>query len=474
MATNVIPGQLGIASWDLTAKSSTALDATLADYAALGADWLRIDIRWDYAQPTANSAYRWTDYQRVVAVAEKYGIEVIGVLNEVPNWADKTFASASTREAFSKFASAAAKAFGDGIDHWEVYNEPNMKGITPANYAATLKGAFAAINAVDPGDVVITGGLAAVPSNANGFYGAVNYLSGMYAAGAKGNFDAVGYHPYTYPYMPSASASWNGWQIMEDGIRSTMVANGDSALQVWMTELGAPTSGSNSISQSTQAAMISEAAKLASGYSWAGPILWYTYQDTGGSTSNVENWFGLVGPNGERKEAYYTFKAIATTQEGQGANTGSGSGVTISGNTYTGNNNANTITANDAANTIYGNGGNDTISGGKGHDTVYGGAGADRFVFENAATIGWDTIKDFTPGDKIDVSQMDANSTVSGNQAFNFVGKNWLAHPADFGFYQDAARNCTWIQGDLNGDKNYDFSIKVEGLLTFTASDFIL
>lgn len=82
MATNVIPGQLGIASWDLYAKSASALDATLADYKALGADWLRIDIRWDYAQKSAGGGYTWSDMDRVVAAAKKYGIEVIGVLND--------------------------------------------------------------------------------------------------------------------------------------------------------------------------------------------------------------------------------------------------------------------------------------------------------------------------------------------------------------------------------------------------------
>ncbi len=476
MATNSIPGQLGISSWDLYAKSSTALDATLADYKALGADWLRIDVRWDHAQKTANGAYNWSEVERVVSAANKHGIEVIGVLNDVPNWADRTFASTSTREAYSKFAKAAASKFGDAIDYWEIYNEPNMKGITPTNYASTLKGAFSAIKSVDAGDAVITGGLAAVPGTGNGLYGAVDYLKGIYAAGGKGNFDAVGYHPYTYPYLPSASASWNGWQIMEDGIRSTMVSNGDSSLEVWMTELGAPTTGPNSISQSTQATIIAQATQIAAGYDWAGPILWYTYQDVGGATGNVENWFGLVGPNGEKKEAYYTFKSIATTQEGGSAGSGTaGSGtVTVSGTSFIGDNNANRITGNDAHNTIYGNGGNDTISGGKGHDTIYGGAGLDRFVFENAATIGWDTIKDFSAGDKIDVSQMDANSTLAGNQSFTFVGKTWLANAGDLGFYQDVARNCTWVQGDLNGDKNYDFSIRVDGLVTFHASDFIL
>lgn len=470
MATREISGQLGISSWDLFAKSNAALESTLADYEALGADWLRLDVKWEYAQKSSNGGFTWTDIDRVVAAANRHGIEVIGVLNDAPSWADKSFASASTREAFSRFAGEAASHFGGNIDHWEIYNEPNMRGITPANYTALLKGANYAINAVSPNDVVITGGLAAVPNTGNGLYGAVDYLKGIYANGGEGHFDAVGYHPYTYPYMPSASDNWNGWQIMEDGIRGTMVSNGDSDLQVWMTELGAPTSGGNSVSQSTQATMISQATQLAAGYNWAGPILWYTYQDVGGSTSNVENWFGLVGPNGEHKQAYDTFKAIATTQESGGSSPGS---VTVSGTTMIGDNNANSIYGTSADNIIYGNGGNDTISGGAGNDTLYGGAGTDRFVFENASTIGWDTIKDFS-GDKIDVSQMDANSRVSGNQAFTFVGSTWLGHAGDLGYYQDSARGVTWIQGDLDGDMQYDFSIRVDGLLTFKASDFIL
>ena len=474
MATNVIPGQLGIASWDLYAKSASALDATLADYKALGADWLRIDIRWDYAQKSAGGGYTWSDMDRVVAAAKKYGIEVIGVLNDAPSWADSSMASASTREAFAKFAAAAASHYGDSIDNWEIWNEPNMRGITPANYTALLKGASYAINSVDSGDVVITGGLAAVPSTGNGLYGAVDYLKAIYANGGEGHFDAVGYHPYTYPYLPSASDNWNGWQIMEDGIRGTMVANGDADLQVWMTELGAPTSGYNAVSQATQATILSQAAQLASGYSWAGPILWYTYQDAGGSTGNAENWFGLISPNGERKDSYYTFKSIATTQEGgQPAPSSPSTGVTVSGTTHTGDGNANVITGTDANNTIYGNGSNDTITGGQGHDILYGGAGSDRFVFENAATIGWDTIKDFS-GDKIDVSQIDANTKVAGNQAFTFVGSTWLANAGDLGAYQDTARGCTWVQGDTNGDKLYDFSIRVDGLHSLKAVDFIL
>ena len=73
-----------------------------------------------------------------------------------------------------------------------------------------------------------------------------------------------------------------------------------------------------------------------------------------------------------------------------------------------------------------------------------------------------------------DLRDIDANVTVAGVQAFTFVGRTWLANPGDLGFYQDTARGCTWIQGDTNGDKLYDFSIRVEGLLRFEAGDFLL
>lgn len=483
MATKEISGQLGIGSWDLLSKSDAALNADLADYRALGADWLRLDIRWDYAQSSASSGYVWTNVDRVVAAAEKYGIKVIGILNDTPNWTDASMASAGARSAYAKFAAAAASHLGDKVDHWEIYNEPNMKGITPANYTAMLKGAYAAIKAVDSGDVVITGGLAASPQTANGIYGAVDYLKGIYANGGEGYFDAVGYHPYTYPFMPTASDSWNGWQIMEDGIRGTMVANGDGDLQVWMTEFGAPTAGgATAVSQATQAAMITQATSLAANYSWAGPLLWHTYRDQGGSTNTVENWFGLVGPNGERKAAYYTFQSIATTQEGQSSGGGSGGGtgtgtssggVTVSGTTYTGNDAANTIVGSAASDTIYGNGGNDLITGGAGSDTIWGGAGNDRFIFANSHSIGSDLIKDFATGDKIDLSGIDANVNAPGDQAFTFIGSAWLSKAGDLGAYADP-HGWTSITGDVNGDGAVDFCIRVEGYRAFTAGDFIL
>jgi len=74
---------------------------------------------------------------------------------------------------------------------------------------------------------------------------------------------------------------------------------------------------------------------------------------------------------------------------------------------------------------LKGGGGSDTLVGGSGSDTLLGGLGADVFDFnsvsESPAGAGRDKITDFswTDGDKIDLSGIDANVFLAGNQAFS-------------------------------------------------------
>jgi hypothetical protein len=69
------------------------------------------------------------------------------------------------------------------------------------------------------------------------------FLADLYAAGAKGFFDGVSYHSYTWPQTPSHDSPTGGWNRMLKA-RQTMVDNGDGAKKIWVTEFGAPTAGS--------------------------------------------------------------------------------------------------------------------------------------------------------------------------------------------------------------------------------------
>jgi len=142
-------------------------------------------------------------------------------------------------------------------------------------------------------------------------------------------------------------------------------------------------------------------------------------------------------------------------------------------------------TGNDKLN---GGDGNDLLFGGLGQDTMTGGLGADTFVigtwhFSNAPDSSLadpDYIKDFShaQGDKIDVSQIDANELLTGNQSFSFIGNRDFTGVAGQLRYEihdiKPGYHYTSITGDLDGDGAADFQINVAGKIDFVASDFIL
>ena len=72
---------------------------------------------------------------------------------------------------------------------------------------ALLQAAYPAIHRADVSATVVSGGLAPhgdLGANPNDPRHPVNFLKAMYAAGAKGFFDALGTHPYPpLPYAPT-------------------------------------------------------------------------------------------------------------------------------------------------------------------------------------------------------------------------------------------------------------------------------
>ena len=132
--------------------------------------------------------------------------------------------------------------------------------------------------------------------------------------------------------------------------------------------------------------------------------------------------------------------------------------------------------------TIEGGAGNDTIIGGAGYDVLTGGAGSDTFVFNTIAEIGdrpgaRDIITDFTPGqDKIDLSAIDANTKLAGNQDFTFIAADngsFTKTAGELAWHTDAAKGITLVQGDIDGDGIHDFELELKGLQSLKASDFI-
>lgn len=127
---------------------------------------------------------------------------------------------------------------------------------------------------------------------------------------------------------------------------------------------------------------------------------------------------------------------------------------------------------------LNGEGGNDTLIGGAGADRLTGGLGKDTFTYnsvsESTATSR-DLILDFSrsQGDKISLSAIDANSGLSSNQAFTFIGTSAFSNVAGQLRYETSG-GLTTIFGDVNGDGVADLQIQLSGSIALIASDFVL
>ena len=139
---------------------------------------------------------------------------------------------------------------------------------------------------------------------------------------------------------------------------------------------------------------------------------------------------------------------------------------------------ADVIWGNGGADKLRGNAGNDIIIGGTGRDLMLGDRGADTFVFSDVRHSGTtaetrDVILDFQHGrDVIDLRGIDADTTRSGNQAFEFIGTDRFDDEGQL--RARVANGDIYLQADRDGDGRADFEIKLESPGVIDSFDFLL
>ncbi len=220
-----------------------------------------------------------------------------------------------------------------GVHAWEIWNEPNNKMFWAPRadavaYTALLKQAYTAIKSADASATVVSGGLSPA-SDSGGNISPLTFTASMYAHGAHGSFDALGLHPYSYPYAPMYVGSWNTFYRTPD-LHALMAQNGDSAKTVWATEIGFPTgSGSGAVSQQAQAGDIVAAIEQWRSWWFHGPIIFYTLRDKGSSQNDVDQNMGLENRTGGPKPSYVAVRQLLLApQDVRATSTSGGASVT--------------------------------------------------------------------------------------------------------------------------------------------------
>jgi Ca2+-binding RTX toxin-like protein len=136
---------------------------------------------------------------------------------------------------------------------------------------------------------------------------------------------------------------------------------------------------------------------------------------------------------------------------------------------------------------LMGETGQDYLTGGLGKDTLSGGADRDYFHFSALNESGitsttWDVITDFTRntstviGDIIDLSMIDTNLAVAGDQAFSFIGSNVFSTDAtgQLRYAYNSTAGTGVLYGSTDADTAAEFALQLNGVTALSASDFIL
>ena len=122
---------------------------------------------------------------------------------------------------------------------------------------------------------------------------------------------------------------------------------------------------------------------------------------------------------------------------------------------------------------VIGGMGDDTIIASDAQNDLAGGEGNDTFRFDTAAAADGDIIRDFAPGDRIDLSRIDAVNGQLGNQSFTLVSEGGQAGSGSL-VMTELADGTTSIAGHLDDDGAADFTLKVRSSHSLTADDFSL
>jgi hypothetical protein len=255
-----------------------------------GVQWMRIDIG------SPNNQWNINQTQLFVEQASIRGIHLLGILDGVtfddnPNFSLDNW-NASVRMAL--------QLFGNEVNAWEVWNEPNspstalgyMDG-TPQHYVKMLQSAYTTIKSMFPEASVILGGIA--PTE-NGY----DFVNSCWSLGAGAYCDAVAYHCYSQ-YLSTSTT-----QLPE-------IASLVNPKPIWITEVGADSLQFNLTGQAQQLITLRDYIYSMAETCRIQRSFWYCWMDDAvpgnatnvlGNPSSSEDFFGLITVDLEQKPAY--------------------------------------------------------------------------------------------------------------------------------------------------------------------------
>ncbi len=305
-----------------------------------GITWVRQQFPWDRIEVNKKGDFNsqfgstWAQYDRIVTLAQEYGIRIVARLDIPPDWARRDNSERRSPpdnyQDYGDFVAAVASRYKGKIHHYQIWNEPNLVaewGKTPSaeDYVRLLRTAYQRAKAIDPGVVILSAALAPTLGTPDGLNESdLTYLQAMYDAGGGNFFDvlsAQGYGLWTGP----------GDRVAEPGhvnmsrvqlLREVMVRNGDAEKAIWISELGWDAVPQDftlepllhgQVTEERQARYTAVALRrIQEEWPWVGVVFyWHFRKVTDEARRNEEFYFRMVDPDFTIKPVYGAIQGVA-------------------------------------------------------------------------------------------------------------------------------------------------------------------
>jgi GH35 family endo-1,4-beta-xylanase len=267
--------------------------------ATAGVKWSREEFNWARIEPVRGE-FNWEFYDRMVDIAEKYGIQIYGLISYWSNWTKPN--TLEGIEDYAEYCKALVSRYKDKIKHWEVWNEPNIFFWTGPKemYANLLKTAYKAIKEADPEAQVLGCSTSGIDTN---------FIKMVIEKGAP--FDALTIHPYRRTLDDEHFI-----RELQDVSRLTVEIDG-KAKPVWITEMGWTTEIPHGVSEREQASLLARTYLCAAASGVVSSVSWYDFKDDGDCPFYGEHRHGIVRTDLSPKPAYLALKTITHTVGGK-------------------------------------------------------------------------------------------------------------------------------------------------------------
>jgi polysaccharide biosynthesis protein PslG len=260
--------------------------------AAAGFRWVRMDLKWDITE-RERGQYDFSSYDRLMSELDQYKIRALFILDYGhPLYGGWPPRSEAARQAFARWAVAAARHFSNRGVIWEVYNEPNVKIFWPPRpdvdeYIALALAVGRAFRAEVPNEKLIGPAISGIQ---------FSFLEACFKAGLLEYWSAVSVHPYRQT-DPEAAA--NEYCVLREMIARYRTAADPNRVSVSPREIPIISGewGYSSVwrhmDEERQGYLL--ARQMLTNFANGIPIsIWYDWQDDGADPNDAEHHFGLV------------------------------------------------------------------------------------------------------------------------------------------------------------------------------------